>query len=186
MTDSLVHEHAALVDIVRSAATGDEVAFARLVAEHHAPMLRVAFVITDDPEMARDAVQSAWTRAWQHIRSLREPLQVRSWLIAIAANEARKARGRRHREWIVDISQEVDVDTPDEQGEALDLLDLRRVLQTLSVDQRALLALRYVAGLDSSEIARHLGMSASGVRSRLARTLKRIRIDLDIPPETDR
>jgi len=186
MTDSLVRNHAALVDVVRSAATGDEVAFARLVADHHAPMLRVAFVITDDPEIARDAVQSAWTRAWQHLHSLRDPLQVRSWLIAIAANEARKARGRRRRESVVDISSQVETDSPDLQADALDLLDLRRVLGSLSADQRALIALRYVAGLDSSEIARHLGMSASGVRSRLARTLERMRVDLDVQPETHR
>ena len=186
MTDSLVRDHAALVAVVRSAATGDEVAFARLVADHHAPMLRVAYVITDDPEIARDAVQSAWTRAWLHLRSLRDPLQIRSWLIAIAANEARKASGRRRREWVVDISSEVQIDAPDQQGDALDLLDLRRVLRSLSPEQRALIALRYLAGLDSSEIARHLGMSASGVRSRLARTLERIRHDLDIRPETDR
>lgn len=186
MTDSLVRNHAALVEIVRSAATGDEVAFARLVAEHHAQMLRVAFVITDDTEIARDAVQSAWTRAWQHLHSLRDPLQVRSWLIAIAANEARRARRRRGREWIVDISSEVDVESPGDQEAALDMLDLRRVLQSLSADDRALLALRYVAGLDSTEIARHLHMSASGVRSRLARTLERIRGDLDIHSETDR
>ena len=185
MTDSLVHDRAALVAVVRSAATGDEAAFARLVAEHHGPMLRVAYVITGDAEVARDAVQSAWPRAWQHMRSLRDPLQVRSWLVAIAANEARKARGRR-RGWIVDISGEVEVDTQAEQGETLELLDLERVLRTLSADQRTLLALRYVAGLDSTEIARHFGMSASGVRSRLARTLERIRIDLDVQPETDR
>jgi len=56
---------------------------------------------------------------------------------------------------------------------------LRRVLRGLTADERTLLALRYVAGLDSTEIAAQLGGSASGIRSRLARLLVRLRIDLD-------
>ena len=46
--------------------------------------------------------------------------------------------------------------------------------------------MRYVTGLDATEIGRALGISASGVRSRLARTLNRLRIDLDISLESDR
>jgi DNA-directed RNA polymerase specialized sigma24 family protein len=45
--------------------------------------------------------------------------------------------------------------------------------------------MRYVAGLDSSEIARQMGISASGVRSRLARLLERLREDLALEPEID-
>jgi DNA-directed RNA polymerase specialized sigma24 family protein len=41
------------------------------------------------------------------------------------------------------------------------------------------LALRYVAEFDASEIGRALGLSGSGVRSRLARLLARLRLELD-------
>ena len=77
---------------VRRAAEGDEVAFARLVAAHHASMVRVAYVIVGDAALASDAVQSAWEIAWRKLGDLREPDQVRAWLVAIAANEARAAR----------------------------------------------------------------------------------------------
>jgi RNA polymerase sigma factor (sigma-70 family) len=63
--------------------------------------------------------------------------------------------------------------------EDIDLVDLERALGGLSLDDRRLLALRYVAGLDSTVIASRLGMSASGVRSRLSRTLERLRRELD-------
>jgi DNA-directed RNA polymerase specialized sigma24 family protein len=39
--------------------------------------------------------------------------------------------------------------------------------------------MRYVAGFDSSQIGAVTGMSASGVRTRLARLLERLRMDLD-------
>jgi DNA-directed RNA polymerase specialized sigma24 family protein len=43
--------------------------------------------------------------------------------------------------------------------------------------------MRFAVGLESAEIARELGMSASGVRSRLARLLERLRADLVLDSE---
>jgi RNA polymerase sigma factor (sigma-70 family) len=60
----------------------------------------------------------------------------------------------------------------------VDALDLRRALAHLTPDDRTLLALRYVAGLDSSEIATLTKKSASGVRSHLAVLLARLRKEL--------
>jgi RNA polymerase sigma factor (sigma-70 family) len=58
------------------------------------------------------------------------------------------------------------------------MIDLRRALLTLDPVDRSLVALRYVAGLDSSELGGAMGMSASGVRARLARILERLRTEL--------
>jgi hypothetical protein len=76
MTDMLARDLAAVETVVQSAANGDEVAFARLVAEHHVSMARVAFVICGDVETTSDAVQSAWVIAWRRLRSLRDPIRV--------------------------------------------------------------------------------------------------------------
>jgi RNA polymerase sigma-70 factor (ECF subfamily) len=186
MIDTLSGDAAALEATVRSAATGDEAAFALLVAEHHASMARVAFVISGDAETTRDAVQSAWAIAWRRMKSLRDPSQVRAWLVAIAANEARQAVRRRRRERVVDISEDVARMQSDHLEDANEVVDLERALRGLKADERSLLALRYAAGLDSSEIARQMGISASGVRSRLARLIERLRDDLALESETER
>jgi RNA polymerase sigma-70 factor, ECF subfamily len=186
MTKAMVHDATAIDTVVRSAATGDEVAFARLVAEHHASMSRVAYVICGDQETTRDAVQSAWAIAWRRMRSLRDPAQVRAWLVAIAANEARQAVRRQRRVKIVDISDDIDHPGGREPEASVDLVDLRRSLRGLSSEDRSLLAMRYAAGLDSADIGRQLGISASGVRSRLTRLLDRLRLDLALEPEDDR
>ena len=44
---------------------------------------------------------------------------------------------------------------------------------------RTLLGLRYVAGFDATEIGVAMGMSASGVRTRLSRVLDRLRTEVD-------
>ena len=184
MTDILASELATTEATVRSAATGDEVAFARLVAEHHVTMSRVAFVVCGDREAARDAVQSAWATAWRQIGSLRDPRQIRPWLVAIAVNEARQARRRRRRQPVIDISEAVSVKAGADPISA-EVMDLRRVLQGLNPEELGLLAMRFTAGLDSATIGRQLGISASGVRSRLARLLERLRDDLALEPEAD-
>ena len=68
---------------------------------------------------------------------------------------------------------------PGDPADAIDLVDLGRALRGLTPDERSLLAMRYVAGFDSTQIAKEAGMSASGVRSRLSRLLERLRKELD-------
>jgi RNA polymerase sigma-70 factor, ECF subfamily len=163
---------------VQRAAAGNEAAFAALVAEHHVAMARVAYVILGDREAAQDAVQSAWAHAWRRLGSIRDETKVRAWLVAVAANQARDALRRQRRRSALPLTIDLPSQASDDPDRAIDILDLERVLRGLKPEDRALLALRYVGGLDSSEIAIQLGMSASGVRTRLKRLLERLRMDL--------
>jgi RNA polymerase sigma-70 factor, ECF subfamily len=58
-------------------------------------------------------------------------------------------------------------------------IDTRAAMARLDPDDRALLALRYLAGFDSSELAQALGMKPGTVRQRLRRLLERLREELD-------
>jgi len=48
-----------LTGVIASAAAGDDVAFARIVAAHHEDMRRVAVFVARDEALAEDAVQAA-------------------------------------------------------------------------------------------------------------------------------
>ncbi len=80
---------------VAEAAAGDPDALARIVRAHHDDMARVCFVICGDADLAQDAVQAAWPRAWRKLGTLRDPSRLRPWLVSIAANEARTQLRRR-------------------------------------------------------------------------------------------
>lgn len=54
-------------DVLPSAADGDEVAFSRIVAEHHDNMRKVCMAIADDRSIADEATQSAWVIAWKRL-----------------------------------------------------------------------------------------------------------------------
>ena len=179
VTDLALAETGTIDATVRLAASGDQVAFARLVAAHNGAMARVAYAIVGSTDAAADAVQSAWSIAWRRLPSLRDEASVGPWLIAIAANEARQILRRRGGRVLVDISDTIDAAKEGDPADRIATLDLARALRSLRPDDRTLLALRFVAGLDSTQIARQLGGSPSGVRTRLARLIERLRKDLD-------
>ena len=151
-------------------------AFDEVVAVHHPDMLRLAYGLVGDRAMAADVVQAAWTAAWQHRAELRDPERIRSWLLTITANQARKAlRWRSVRRWLPLGAAPEPAAPPVRHEERLDLVG---VLQTLPARDRQLLLLRYALGETSAEIGRQVGLSESGVRVRLSRLLTQLRKDL--------
>ena len=170
---------APMTTALQQAVAGDEAAFARIVAAYHADMVRVAYGVCGESDLALDAVQAAWLIAWRKLQSVREPDHLRSWLVAVAANEARHLVRRRHSVHVAEIPLAMpDESAPDQAAEAR-RLDLATALNRLKPDDRSLIAMRYGADLDSTEIGPLLGISASGVRARLARIMSRLRTELD-------
>ena len=164
------------LDFARAVA-GDEAAFAQIVQAHHRDLAAVAFVITGDRSLAQDAVQSAWMIAWRKLSSVREPAKVRSWLLRVTANEARQiVRGRRA---VVEITPDLADNVRRDPAAGIDRIDLANAMRRLSPDDRALLAYRYVAGLDAVELGALTNRSASGIRTRLSRLTARLRRELD-------
>jgi len=163
--------------LVADARAGDEAAFTRIVARYHPDLLRIALVVCGDADVAAEAAQSAWIVAWRRLGDLREPENVRPWLMSIAANEARQLLRSRGRRTLREITV-LDPTTPPADGTVAERVDLANALATIDPRDRVLLGLRYLAGLDSTEIGQAVGMSATAVRSRLARARERLRQEL--------
>ena len=168
--------------LVARAASGDEVAFARIVAAHHDDLARVACVVCRDVQLAQDAAVAAWPIAWRKLSSVRDPAKLRPWLLAIAANEARGLARQRARRALREIAVQP---LPDRDGspgmtdpaDRIAVIDLSNALARLDATDRTVVGLS-AAGLSSSEIGDSIGMTPSGVRARLGRVLARLREDL--------
>ena len=166
-------------DILASAAAGDEIAFRRIIAEHHEDMRRVCLAMAGDVLIADEAVQAAWLVAWRKITKVHGPLQLRPWLVSVAANEAKKLMTKRRRRAELEASGDASGEPGGiDPATGVAAVDLRAALSRLDPDDAALLAMRYVAGFDSNELATATGISPSGTRSRIERLLKRLREDL--------
>lgn len=165
---------------VTSAAAGDELAFARIIAAYHDDLRRVCGFVMRDDSLAEDAAQNAWAIAWRKLGSLREPDRLRPWLMRIAVNEAKKLmkdRGRRSRtEVTTDVSR---VSGGIDPATGIDALDALAAVDRLDPDDRALLVMRYVLGFDSTQLATAIGLSPPGTRARLQRLLQRLRQELE-------
>jgi RNA polymerase sigma-70 factor, ECF subfamily len=178
MVGELAIERGIAADTLSDAAAGDALALARIVEAYHDDMARLCFVICGDQDTAQEAVQAAWSIAWRKLGSLRDPASLRAWLMTIAANEVRQQLRRQKR------ARVVEVEVMDLGSERLDpasrvgVLDLRTALRQLTPEDRALLAMRHVAGFASPEIGESLGISADAVRTRLSRLIARLRSEL--------
>ena len=167
------------VDVIASAAAGDEVAFQRIIAEHHDDMRRVCKYVTRDDAITDEAVQAAWAIAWRKIGSVREPTSLRPWLVSVAVNEAKQLLRKRRRRADVEVAVDASA-RPGGIDPAADVeaMDLRGAIERLDHDDQALLAMRYVAGFDATELSAATGISPAGTRTRLKRLLDRLRQDL--------
>ena len=164
---------------VRRALTGDEAAFEWIVETYSTDMAQVCFVVCGEQALAEEAVAAAWPLAWSRLDTLRETDRLGSWLISIAANQARQITRSRRRRAVREIPvATVEEPTASTSSEREAYIDLANALARLKPDDRALLALRYIAGFDSNELARATGLSPSGTRARLSRLLERMRTEL--------
>ena len=178
MVGELAIERGIAADTVSDAAAGDALALARIVEAYHDDMARLCFRHLRRPGHRPGSVQAAWSIAWRKLGSLRDPASLRAWLMTIAANEVRQQLRRQKRERVVEV------EVMDLGSERLDpasragVLDLRTALRQLTPEDRALLAMRHVAGFASPEIGESLGISAEAVRTRLSRLIARLRSEL--------
>jgi RNA polymerase sigma-70 factor (ECF subfamily) len=165
---------------IASAAAGDEIAFGRIVTAYHAEMHRVCVFVCGDQSIAEEAVQAAWSIAWKKLGSVRDARRLRPWLTSIAVNQARDLlRKRRRRSEIEVISHAGNESGGIDPATGVEALDLRAALQALKPEDRALLAMRYVAGFNATELSDAMGISPSGIRNRLERLTARLREELE-------
>jgi RNA polymerase sigma-70 factor (ECF subfamily) len=131
------------------AAAGDELAFAGIVRAHHDDMVRGCFVVCGDLDIADEAAQAAWTIAWRKLDVLRDPDRLRSWLVSIAANEARQLIRRRRRPSVMELAVAPPDRTTRDPAQRVEDLDLVNALARLARLLSAARARRRLSRRDS-------------------------------------
>ena len=161
--------------VVARARAGDRDAFDLLVDRYGLQVLRTAQLILRDRDLAEDATQETFIKAWRRIGTLRDD-DPGPWLNRIASNESLSAWRRRHRfQGLVAAAGRLapwSGPAPDERAAAL---DLAAALDRLDVRQRAVVVLHYYQDLTVEETAAALGLSPDAVKSRLKLALRHLR-----------
>ena len=165
--------------LVRWAASGDAVAFERLIATRLDRCYRLAYSILGNDADAADATQEAVVAAWRQLPRLRDQRLFDSWLNRIVANAARMSRRHRVRlrevrvEPVTNDGRPADhAEHPDDAaGRQLDRVAsadaIGRAFERLRERDRVILVLHHVEERPLREIARSMGVAVGTVKWRL-------------------
>ncbi len=148
----------------------------------HAPsLLRVARRLTTH-SAAEDLVQDSLLLAWRNFHQFQPGTNARAWLFRILFN-AYYGQGRKSRRMpeVVPLTAHLKTATPAFD----DSMALSRALDSLPVEQRAVLMLAVVEGFTCAEIASILASPIGTIMSRLSRARQAMRARLS-PPTTPR
>jgi RNA polymerase sigma-70 factor (ECF subfamily) len=168
----------ALVAAVADVDSEDE-AFCHRSDAYLARTLGLAFYILGNADEAEDATQEAMLRAWKSRRSLKRIESFDAWMDRILVNTCRERLRRKRRNREVAEPQEDAPEPRDAFGALIARDSIGRALLALSVDQRAVVILRYWRDLSLEQIAERLGWPLGTVKSRLHHALATIRERLE-------
>jgi RNA polymerase sigma-70 factor (sigma-E family) len=148
----------------------DEAKFNEFVAAHSRSLMRTAYLLTHDHQLAEDLVQTALfkaAKAWNRIEG--EPqYYVRRILYTESASWWRRPRVRE--------VQSEKYDAPSGYTPDVDLhVSLGNALARLTPKQRAVLVLRYFEDLTEVQTAQLLGVRVSTIKSTHRQALSRLR-----------
>ncbi len=147
----------------------------------HARVLGALFVLSGEPDVARDATDEAFARAlaqWPRVSAMESP---GGWVYRVALNALRRTMRRRALEQRLLHKQY----SPDAQPQREHLPEVWQAVAALPDRQRTAIVLRFVADLPEADIAAAMGVHRGTVSSTLALARRRLGelLQDDVDPE---
>ena len=155
--------------------------FTSFVVDHSGSLLRTACLVTGDPGLGEDLLQTTLTKvygAWPKVRAADEPLAYARRVLLNAHLSWRRRFSSREQL----LESLPDHGTGDPQDRHAQADELRRALLQLSPRVRAAVVLRYFDDLSEADTAALMNCSRSTVNNHVTRGLAALRALLAIDP----
>jgi RNA polymerase sigma factor (sigma-70 family) len=172
------------VEVATRFRDGDPEAVRAVYREYGRLVYSVAYRALGDRDLAEEATQQTFVRAWQAAQTFDPNRELGPWLATIARRTAidvfRRESRRRHVP-IEDVapSDRSVVTLPVGIDESFAVWEVRRAIGELPEDERRLVALQHLDGLTHAEIAERLAIPIGTVKSRSFRAHRRLAAVLD-------
>jgi len=166
-------------DLVSAARSGDRDAFAQLVDLESRETIGLCLSILRSRSDAEDAAQEAFVRAWRQLPSLRDPGLWGGWFRRLTVTAAIDYQRRRRSGYVVPLDGHEPPALPDAQHSLAARDETRRLISCLDAKDQALLVLRFGYDLELPVVADALGIPVGTAKSRLHRTLARLRAEVE-------
>lgn len=151
--------------------------FADFVRERRTALLRAAYAIATNPDLAEDLLQTALVKVGSRWSAMRHHGSADAYVRRAMVNQQASWYRERWRHLEVVTSQLPEPTTADRarSGEDRGDLQLWPLVAALPPSQRSAVALRYFEDLSEAETARVLGCSVGAVKSNTSRGLAALR-----------
>ena len=165
--------------LVNEILSGDVNAYALVVKRYEKPIYNLMLRKTGSEQDALDLTQETFVRAYEKLEKFSPSAPFFPWLYTMGLNLARDFLRRAKRSPIEsyepDDSFPIEIDQYDRLADQIDVQKVSEVLQSLPVDYREALLLRFHEGLSVGEVAYALGLSLSAAKMRIHRGLLKLR-----------
>lgn len=148
----------------------------QLLLENYDRYYRLAFSYVHNADDAGDIVQNGAYKAIRNSSSLKKQEYAATWLYRIMLNEIYDFF-RQRRTISIEVLEESGETEPSGMDTYQDF-DLRAALDALDLEDKLVVELRYFEDMKLEEIAEILNENLSTVKSRLYRSLKKLRVRL--------
>jgi RNA polymerase sigma-70 factor (ECF subfamily) len=159
-----------------AARKGDMDAFGRVVEAFHRPVYNLCYRMLGTPEDAEDAAQESFWKAYRGLARYDAQRSFGTWMLSIAAHYCIDRLRRRRLSFLSLESILPEDDSPDESpgpedeaGKKQEREAVQELLNTLGVEERSMIVMRYWYDMSYEEIAHALSRSVGAVKSRLHR-----------------
>lgn len=163
----------------------DKKGFDYLYANYSTALFGIISRVISDEDVAKDVLQDAFVKVWHNIDNYSSKRgRFFTWMLNLCRNLAidklRSANYKYHdRNLSIDHNIVNFYDKNQAYTENVDVIGLRKVVETLRKDYRELIELAYFGGFTQAEIAEKLGIPLGTVKTRLRSAIKELRIKFD-------
>lgn len=152
--------------LVLAAQNGNEQALECLIAIFHPKLVKFAHSLSDDHALVKDAVQDVWLSTSKKLRTIKDPRAFKSWLFRAVrwrVLDLQKAKSYRYQD-INDVELTIELDESE-----VSKRQLQQHIANLTIQERSVIYLFYLAELSVIEIATVLEVPVGTIKSRLNR-----------------
>lgn len=176
--------------LISSALGGSQRSWVKLVKRHETPVYNYCLRMTRQSSDAMDLMQEVFLAVYRNLPSYRGNGVFRPWMMRIAVNKyidflRSRDRNPQHHGEEYDEHGVLDMDlqsqeNPDTAFEQLQLnRDIKSLLQSLPVEQRLVVELKFFQHFTFEEIGFQLGVSVNTVKSRLYSALQKMKDQME-------
>lgn len=158
-------------ELVKRARRGDTKAFSSLYETVYKDLYYFALYMMKNPQDAEDAVSDTVITAYENIRKLRSAEAFRSWIFKILSNTCKKKLILRSRREKNEAAREIREEELFSENICEEMQDVKNAWETLTDEERHIVALSVFGGYNSTEIGQMLLVNPNTIRSKRSRAL---------------